>query len=73
MFLHLQIDGGVITGVLRSSFPDPPDGGAKGLPDGRSFVTIGDEDHPSYDRLDSDWLGHPVKPTPTKKAKPRRR
>lgn len=64
MFLHLQIDNGIVTGCLRSSYEQAPDGGVKGLPEGRIFVTIGDEHHPDYDRSDLDWMGKPYAPAP---------
>lgn len=57
MYLHLQLDHGVVTGTLQSSFPDPPDGGKQGLPAGRTFITIGDEDHPEFSHPHGHWHG----------------
>lgn len=58
MYLHLQVDHGVVTGTLRSSTLVQPDGGIRGLPVGRVFVTVCSEDMPElYDYPDEHWLG----------------
>lgn len=51
MNVYLQVDNGVVTGVLRSSFPEPP---SENLPPGRSFVVVPEALH--Y-RDDSHWMG----------------
>lgn len=57
MYLHLQTDDGVVTGVLRSSTLAQPDGGIRGLPSSRAFVTVCSEDMPElYDYPDTHWL-----------------
>lgn len=66
MYLHLQVDNGVVTGILRSSTLLQPDGGVRGLPPGRSFVSVCSEDMPElYDLPDSHWLSGSISNTRT--------
>lgn len=61
MYLHLQVDNGIVTATLRSSTLIPPDGGIRGLPKGRRFVSVCSEDMPElYDHPDTYWLGGKV-------------
>lgn len=66
MYLHLQVDHGVVTGVLQSSTLVAPDGGVRGLPKGRLFVSVCSEDMPElYDLPHEHWLGGIVEDTKT--------
>jgi hypothetical protein len=64
MYLHLQIDNGTVTGVLQSSTLIQPDGGIRGLPPGRMFVSVCSEDMPElYDLPAEHWLGGTIADT----------